>query len=264
MQHLESVISRDGTRIAWERRGCGPPLVMVHGSGVDHTRWGGVLDPLAEHFTLYLVDRRGRGASGDAAEYALERELEDVVAVVEAAGEPARLLGHSYGAICALEGACLTSRIARLVLYEPPLPLPDQPSSFAADLAQRLGTLLAAGERAAVAETFLREVLRLRESELTRLRRSASWPVRLDAAATLPREVGMASHYRFRPERFSGLRVPTLFLCGSRSPAYLRAATHMAAAAVPAARVEVLPGQGHAAMTTGPRDFLAAVLPFLR
>jgi pimeloyl-ACP methyl ester carboxylesterase len=263
MQHLETVTSPDGARIVCERRGHGPPLVMVHGSGVDHTRWGGVVSTLAERFTLYMMDRRGRGRSGDGPAYALEREFEDVVAVLQAIPVPARVLGHSYGAICALEAARLTPRIARLALYEPPLPLPGQPPSFAADLAERLGAMLAKGERASVVETFLREVLHLRDSEISRLRRTSSWPVRLDAAATLPREVAAAGCHRFRPEAFAAVRVPTLFLCGNRSPVYLQASTRMAAAAVTGSRVEALAGHAHGAMSTGPKVFLERLLPFL-
>ena len=88
--------------------------------------------------------------------------------------------------------------------------------------------------------------------------------MRLDAAATLPREVAVAGRYRFAAEAFAHLRVPTLFLCGSRSPAYLQASTRMAAAAVPGSRLEVLAGHAHGAMSTGPKAFLDKVLPFLR
>jgi pimeloyl-ACP methyl ester carboxylesterase len=263
MHHLETVISRDGTPIAYERRGHGPPLVMVHGSGVDHTRWGGVVRTLAEHFTLYMMDRRGRGESGDGPGYTIEREFEDVAAVLEATPAPARVIGHSYGAICTLGAARLTSKIARMVLYEPPLPLPDRPASAATDLAERLEALLARGDRAAVVETFLREVLHMSESEIARRRRTPSWSVQLDAAAAVPREVGVASRYRFRPEAFASLGVLALFLYGSRSPAYLQASTRLVAAAVPGSRVEVLTGHGHGAMSTGPRAFLVKVLPFL-
>jgi pimeloyl-ACP methyl ester carboxylesterase len=263
MQHLETVISRDGAPIVYERRGHGPPLVMVHGSAVDHTCWGGVVDTLAEHFTLHMMDRRGRGKSGDGPAYAIEREFEDVVAVLQATPAPACVLAHSYGAICALEAARLTPRIARLALYEPPLPLPGQPPGIAADLVQRLFALAAKGERAALVEAFLREVLHMSEAEIARLGRSSCWPVRLEAAATLPREVAVASRYQFRAQAFAHLRVPTLFLCGSRSPTYLQAGTRMAAAAVPGSRLEVLAGHAHGAMSTGPKAFLAKVLPFL-
>jgi pimeloyl-ACP methyl ester carboxylesterase len=236
---------------------------MVHGSCVDHTRWGGVVDELALRFTLLMMDRRGRGRSGDAPGYAVEREFADVAAVVAASPEPVRVLAHSFGAICTLEAARLSTRIDRMALYEPPLPVPEMPLSYTEDLSRRLAATLASGNRSLVVETFLREVLRTPESGIERLRLSSAWPVMLDAAATLPREVGVATSYRFVPERFANVRVPTLFLYGNRSPSYMQASTRMAAAAIAGSRLAVLHGQGHAAMSFAPTAFLDEVLPFL-
>ena len=116
-----NVVSGDGTPIAVWRSGDGPPLVLVHGAAADHNRWAPVLSALEERFSVMAIDRRGRGGSGDAHDYALQREFEDVVAVVESAGKAVNVLGHSYGGICALEAALLTDRIQTLVLYEPPM-----------------------------------------------------------------------------------------------------------------------------------------------
>ena len=263
MPAIETVRSKDGTPIAYERRGHGPPLVMVHGSTVNHTRWGGIVSKLAEHFTLLMVDRRGRGESGDGPVYNIEREFEDVVAVLESTEVPAFVLAHSYGAICSLEASRLTTRIAKMVLYEPPLPLPDRGQIFPADLVARLERLLAAQDRDGVVATFMREVIRMSEHEIANMRRTSSWAVRLAAAHTIPREVAVASTYHFHAEEFAHVRVPTLFLVGSHSPAYMHEATAMAAAALIGSRVETLRGQGHAAMSTGPRVFLDKALPFL-
>jgi pimeloyl-ACP methyl ester carboxylesterase len=263
MPAIETVRSKDGTTIAYERRGHGPPLVMVHGSTVNRTRWGGVVSRLAAHFSLLMVDRRGRGESGDGPIYSIEREFEDVVAVLESTAEPASILAHSYGAICSLEASRLTERIAKMVLYEPPLPLPDRKLIFPDDLFARLEGLLVAGDRDGVVATFMREVIRMSDREIENMRRTSSWAVRLSAAHTIPREVAVASTYRFRAEGFAHVRVPTLFVVGSRSPAYMHEATAMASAALAGSQVESLRGQGHAAMSTGPRLFLEKVLPFL-
>src|SRR5918997_3847853 len=104
----ESVASKDGTTIAYRRSGEGPPLVLVHGTAGDHGRWRPVLPAFEERFAVYAIDRRGRGGSGDSEDYTIEREFEDVAAVVDSVGEPALVLGHSYGALCALEAALLT------------------------------------------------------------------------------------------------------------------------------------------------------------
>ncbi|HEX6511267.1 MAG TPA: alpha/beta fold hydrolase, partial [Chloroflexota bacterium] len=90
-EELLKVTSRDGTEIACWRSGDGPPLVLVHGTTADHTRWRTVLEPLAQRFSVYAMDRRGRGSSGDALEYALEAEFEDVAAVVDALPGPVTL-----------------------------------------------------------------------------------------------------------------------------------------------------------------------------
>jgi pimeloyl-ACP methyl ester carboxylesterase len=117
----ETVVSEDGTPLAVWKSGEGPPLVLVHGATADHSRWAPVLPALEEQFTVYNFDRRGRGQSGDAGDYALAREFEDVVAVVESVSDDVNLLGHSHGGVCALEAALLTDRVRKLVLYEPPM-----------------------------------------------------------------------------------------------------------------------------------------------
>ena len=122
----ESVTSKDGTPIAYWRSGDGPPLVLVHGTAADHHRWTPVLPAFEQHFTVCAVNRRGRGGSGDSSDYAIEREFEDMAAVVDSLGEPANLLGHSYGALCALEAAPLTRHVRKLVLYEPPMDVTDE------------------------------------------------------------------------------------------------------------------------------------------
>ena len=117
---MDAVTSADGTRIAYEQTGSGRRLVLVHGTGLDRNFWelSGVHAALAEHHTVYAIDGRGRGKSGDADEYDLEREVEDVVEVVESIDETVTLLGHSYGALTALEAALHTHNLRGLILYD--------------------------------------------------------------------------------------------------------------------------------------------------
>src|SRR5690242_14877768 len=103
-----TVTSKDGTPLALWKSGVGPSLVAVHGACADHTAWDSVVPLLADTFTVYAMDRRGRGASGDAPRYALEREFEDVAAAVDALPGPVHLYGHSFGGICAVEAAMRT------------------------------------------------------------------------------------------------------------------------------------------------------------
>ena len=115
------VPSKDGTLIAMECAGDGPSLIMVHGGIGDRTRWTPMIPMFSSRFTACAMDRRGRGASGDSPEYALQKEAEDIAAVVNSRPGTVFVLGHSYGGVCALEATFLTDRISQLVLYEPPL-----------------------------------------------------------------------------------------------------------------------------------------------
>src|SRR5215210_6787305 len=117
---LETVTSSAGTSIVYLRSGEGPPLVLVHGTAADHIRWTPVLPAFEQHFTVYAIDRRGRGGSDDSGDYAIEQEFEDIAAVVDSLGEPAFLLGYSYGALCALEAALLARNVRKLVLVHKP------------------------------------------------------------------------------------------------------------------------------------------------
>jgi pimeloyl-ACP methyl ester carboxylesterase len=255
----EFVESTDGTLIAVWRTGTGPPLLLVHGAAADHSRWAPVLPALGEHFTVLTMDRRGRGRSGDAGDYAIEREYEDVVTVVGWAGDEVNVLGHSYGGICALEAALITDRIRRLVLYEPPLGFVRSPPH----VVERLLELLQQGQRDELIAYFMREVAGLSADQVELLRSLPAWGARLQAADTIPREERANREYVFDPARFRELHVPTLFLQGGESAEPFKAAAEAARSALGDCRVVVMPGQQHAAMDTGTELFTSEVLRFL-
>ncbi|HVW18068.1 MAG TPA: alpha/beta fold hydrolase, partial [Solirubrobacteraceae bacterium] len=206
----------DGTRIAVWRSGRGEPLVLVHGTSADHTRWARVLPELEQRFTVFAVDRRGRGASGDAARYALELEIQDVTAVVDAVGGPVTLLGHSYGGICSLEAALRTPAVARLILYEPPIPTDVE--IYVPGMIDRMDALLEAGDNEAVLTTFMTEVVRMPADEFAHFRSLPGWDDRVAAAHTVVREIHAHAEYRFEPERWRDFTTPTLLLLGGDSP----------------------------------------------
>jgi pimeloyl-ACP methyl ester carboxylesterase len=255
----ETVVSKDGTPIAVWRSGDGPPLVLVHGAAADHSRWAPVLPALGERYTVLAIDRRGRGQSGDAHGYAIEREYEDLAAVVDWAGEDTSVLGHSYGGVCALESALLTDGIRRLVLYEPPMGFLASPEH----VVQRLQALLDAGERDALVALFMQDVAGLPAEQVELLRSLPAWQARLEVAHTIPREERASREYRFDPDRFRVIDVPTLLLEGGDSPSPFKAAREALHATLPSCRVVVMPGQRHAAMDTGTAQFTEAVLGFL-
>lgn len=260
-EQMESVTSRDGTLIAYWRSGQGPPLVLVHGSTADHTRWAPVLPAFAEHFTVYAVDRRSRGGSGDAGKYAIEHEFEDVARVVDSIGEPVNLLGHSYGALCSLEAARRTDNLRKLVLYEPPIPSGIE--IYPTETVAQIQALTDDGRNEEALTIFFRDIVNVPPHEMTMLRSLPNWPARVAAAHTIPREMFGSDGYVFEPGRFVGLDTPTLLLLGGDSPAFLRAATERVHAALPHSRIAVLPGQQHTAMNTAPELFTQEVLQFL-
>jgi pimeloyl-ACP methyl ester carboxylesterase len=258
---LKQVESSDGTTIACYVEGHGPPLVIVHGTSADHTRWAPVIDALENQFTTYAIDRRGRGGSTDGREYTIESEFDDVAAVIDSIEGDVDVVGHSYGAICALEATLRASRVRRLVLYEPPLP--GGIEIYPPGLIERLNELMAQGDREAVVSTFLSEVVRMHPDELDVVRRDASWSARLAAAHTIPRELRLADTYQPDFARFATVRVRTLMLVGGDSPEFLVQPTHRLHECISNSRVTVMPGQQHVAMNTAPDLFLKHVLDFL-
>ena len=253
------VLSQDGTPLAVWRTGEGPPLLLIHGAAADHNRWAPVLPAFEERFTVLAIDRRGRGRSGDAADYALEREYEDVVAVVESVGGEVSVLGHSYGGICALEAALLTGGIRKLVLYEPPMGFLKSPPH----VVERLQTLLEEGRRDELLGYFMQEVAGLPSDQVELMRSLPAWQARLDAADTIPREERASREYFFDAGRVGDLEVPTLYLQGGDSSEPFKAAGEALQAALPDCRVVTMPGQRHAAMDTATDLFTAEVLSFL-
>lgn len=260
---MDRVTSADGTRIAYHRLGDGPPLVLVPGSGAANPiAWTNVIPTLEKHFTVYAVDRRGRGESGDGPAYAIEREFEDIAAVLEATGEPADLLGHSFGALCALEAARLTPNVRRLILYEPAFTLPGV-TLYRDGVIDRLQLLLDSGDLEGVLTTLYRDVAEIPEHEIEQLKATPAWATRLATAHTLPREARAQDGYTFDGQRFRRLQVPTLLLAGSESPPFLKAAMQALDDSMPNSRIALLDGQQHLAMYTAPEFFLEPILSFL-
>jgi pimeloyl-ACP methyl ester carboxylesterase len=260
---MERIISKDGTTISYDRCGSGRPLVLVHGISATSARWQAVVSGLAEHFTVYAVNRRGRGKSGDSGQYTIEREYEDLVAVIDSIGRPVNLLGHSYGGTIALEAALLTTNIRRLVLYEPSMLICRSIADAAAHI-KRLETLLEENDRNGLVSLFLNRFVRTSSDEIDTMKASPAWSHRLEVAHTIPREMhAQGSRYCFEPERFRTLEVPTLLLVGDDSDDDLKAGAEMLQGVLPDSRLKGLPGQKHAAMETAPRLFLDEVLGFL-
>ncbi len=212
------VRSADGTPLAVWAGGEGPPLVLVHGSMCDHTAFDPLVAELRGDMATYAMDRRGFGASGDAAGYAIEREFEDVAAVVRAVaartGGPVALWGHSYGAGCAMGGAALTGDVHRLVLYEPGLGIPYPAGSI-----EEVEAALAAGDMETAVRLVLVGIVGVTEAEMDALRSGPRWPTMLASVPTVPRECRAEDGWRYRPGALRRDRGPDPHAGGLREPA---------------------------------------------
>ncbi len=244
-----------------------PPLLLVHGATADHTTWRTVGPPFAVTRPVFALDRRGRGASGDAAEYAIEREYEDLAAVAEALatdqGSPSvDVVGHSYGGRCALGASLLTPRIRRVVVYEGS-PVPAGTSYRPAGLVQAVRQALDRGANEEALTTFLAGIVGMSEAELDAYRANPVWPARVAAARTILREVEAESGAGASLETLGGVSVPVLLLLGSTSRSPFRVGTDALAARLADAEVRVIEGAAHAAHHTHPDAFVATVLAFL-
>ncbi|WP_129115975.1 alpha/beta fold hydrolase [Halegenticoccus tardaugens] len=259
---LGTVTSADGTKIAFDRAGSGPPLVLVHGTTADRTRWESIRPAFEEHATVYAIDRRGRGESGDAAEYALEREAEDVAAVVDSIDESVVLLSHSYGALCSLEAALRTNNLRNLILYEPPLPVSDHDPDTE-DVLDEMTALVDQGKNEQALIRFFREVVGSSPTELDAYRSAQDWPARVDAVHTVIREEQARKGYEFDAAQFAGLTLPTLLLSGNESAPFLTDAAAVLNDALPNSQTAIFAGHGHAAMNTAPELFIDEVLAFI-
>jgi pimeloyl-ACP methyl ester carboxylesterase len=254
---MEQVISRDGTSIGFKRSGAGPAILFVHGTMADHRSWLRFSEHIKDHFTVYAMDRRGRVSSGDASDYDLMREVEDVVAVLERIGEPALLFGHSFGGLICLETALVTDRISRLILYEPKIL--EETTTVSEDVLEQIQALIDSGENEEAIVLFMRKVAKIAEDELEIYRSTPLWEPRLSLAATLPRELKIDSAYRFEPNRFKQLDVPALLLVGGSSPEVYQEEIQILHDALPDSQIVVLSGQQHIAHHTNP-EVLADVL----
>jgi pimeloyl-ACP methyl ester carboxylesterase len=253
---MEKLRSADGTTIAFDRTGHGPALVLVVGAFCDRHTTRSFARLLAPAFTVFEYDRRGRGASGNAAIYSVEREIEDLAAVVAVAGEAPFVFGHSSGAVLALEAAARDVPITRLVAYEPPYIVDNSRERPGDDLADRLATLVSAGSRGDAVKLFLTEAIQVPPHFLGMIESGPDWTSMTAIAHTLSYDVTLCNNNEMSNALLATIHVPALVLGGSNSPGWYHDTVRAVAAAIPNARHQFLDGQGHNAAD----DVLARVL----
>jgi pimeloyl-ACP methyl ester carboxylesterase len=253
-----TVVSPDGSQIAFESYGDGPAMLLVHGGTATRIRWAPVREKLAARYTVHEMDRRGRGGStAEVGPYSLAREGQDVAAVAEALGGDVYVVGHSYGALCVIESALVTSAFRRIVLYEPPMPSPG------ADVmrSELLASMRTMSDPEAILETFYLNALQLPQAAVDALKGTEVWQARVTAAPTIIREIDEVNEFR-ATDRLAGITAPVRMLLGTESPTYLRAATAAIAAQLPDARVVAVQGQAHQAIDADADQFVRLVFDF--
>jgi pimeloyl-ACP methyl ester carboxylesterase len=257
---MKRIHSHDGTDIAYEVAGSGPSLILV--DGATQTRSSGskpeLISVLAEHFTVVSYDRRGRGDSGDTLPYAVQREVEDIAALIGETGEPALLYGHSSGGSLAFEAAlALGPRVAKLAMYE--VPYDDDPASrapwakYLADLSEALG----AGRHGDAIALFMAYV-GMPAEQIEAIRQAPFWGPTEAIAPTLAYDhTAILGPDKAVPvERARMLSVPALVLYGGAGEAFIAETAKTLAAAIPDAELRVVPGEGHQVSPTALAPFL--------
>jgi len=252
---MDTVKSADGTDIAFDRVGSGPPLVFVVGAFCDRATPKSIAELLGSQFTVFTYDRRGRGASGDSPPYAVAHEIEDLAAVIDATGGPAFVFGHSSGAILALEAAAEGLRMRKLAAYEPPF-IVDDTRSRPDRLEARVTALVAAGRTSDAMKLFLAEGPQVPDAVVAAMETSPGWAPMEALAHTLPYDLAICGDMSMPADRLATIAIPTLAISGGASPDWARNTVDAVAAAIPGARHTSLPGQTHGAAD----DVLAPVL----
>jgi pimeloyl-ACP methyl ester carboxylesterase len=249
---MNTTTSKDGTTIAFDRSGEGAAVILV-GGAIQHR----AIDPstarlaelLSATFTVVHYDRRGRGDSGDTAPYAVEREIDDIDALIQDVGGSAALFGMSSGAVLALDAAAHGLRITKLALYEPPLMVDDSRPPVPQDYRERLLAMLSEDRRGDAVELFMTEAVGLPAEAVSPMRGTPFWPGLESVAHTLAYDdaimEGLTTGEPLPAGRWAGVAIPTLVIDGGESPPWARTAVQAIVDVLPQAHRHTLDGQTH-------------------
>ena len=245
---METTKSADGTVIAYDRIGEGPPLVVVVGAFCDRHSFVPPAD-LTAKFTVYTYDRRGRGDSGDTRPYSSDREIEDLAAVVgvaSAAGGGAGVFafGHSSGAALALQAAAAGVPFAAIAAYEAPYVIPGT-RELAANPGARISDMVAAGHRAEAVRFWMTDVVHAPAEVLTMMENSPTWPALEAIAHTLPYDLALTGDQGIPTDELAKITVPVLVIGGGNSPDWFKTTVEATAAVTPGARLLMVEGHDH-------------------
>jgi pimeloyl-ACP methyl ester carboxylesterase len=250
--------SADGTELGYLRAGSGTALVITHGSIATRDQWLPTVEHLAEHFTVYVYDRRGRGASGDRPYYTLDDEIADIDAMMAVAGPGAHLLGHSYGALCTLayvEKHGLSG--GTLMVYEPPLAL--QGPVAGADL-PRYRQLVESGRLDDALEHALLKFVRLPAEAIPMVRQTPLWSMCVPLTPTWTRELEQIDALGSDLSRYAAITAPSHVIVGTATTPFLSESAHALAEVIPGAGLTEVPGVDHFGHLSDPKGFARVIV----
>lgn len=240
---METVTSNDGTTIGFDRLGSGPPVVLVCGASVSRGTGAPLAELLASDLTVYNYDRRGRGDSSDTQPYAIEREVEDLGAVIDAAGGSAGVWGSSSGGALALIAADQGLRISKLALWEPPF-VPEGFPQPPSDQVEQYETMIAEGRRGDAVEYFMTKVVGMPAEFAAQARTQPWWGATEAIAHTLSYDARIMRSIEDPAALAARVQVPTLVNAGTATP-WMSDAANALADALPNGEVGILEGQSH-------------------
>ncbi|MDT9724878.1 alpha/beta hydrolase [Xylanibacillus composti] len=260
---MNAITSKDSTSIAYVKQGSGPALILVSAAASDHHDAAKLAELLAAHYTVYNYDRRGRGQSTDAGAYTVEREVEDIEALIELAGGTASLFGSSSGAVLALEAAhALGDKVSKLFLYEPPFIVNEGRAPVPNDYVSRLEALIQSGKRSEAVEYFMTAAVGVPQEFLEFMKADASWKSMESMAHTLAydgRIMRDTQSGKPLPQGRWKVEAPALVITGENSEAFFQDAAQALVDQLPRGEHLKLAGQDHAAVVMAP-DALAEVM----
>lgn len=254
------VTSRDGTRIAYATQGSGKPLLFVGGAFSDHTTGAELAAELATEFMIVTYDRRGRGESGDAPDYAVQKELDDLAALLSVTGEGTVLLGFSSGAMLALESARQGTASGPLILVEPPYLLDESRPRPPLDFPARLTGLVEAGRRGDAVELFQADFIGMPRQIVEQLRHAPFRPGLEAMAQTTAYDAMIAGDLALDPALPRAIRQPALTLAGTDSTPFLLETAMALAGLLPDGRFVGIAGMNHSLTPA----LAPAILAFLK
>ncbi|SHN11173.1 alpha/beta fold hydrolase [Mucilaginibacter sp. OK098] len=243
---MNTVISKDGTKIAYNQNGSGPVIILVDGAfcSKDFGPMTGIVPLLSKNFTVISYDRRARGESGDTKPYAVEREIEDINALINVSGGSASLFGISSGAILCIKAVAYGLNIHKLAILEPPF-VGNKDNKRPADAVQQLNQMIAVGEQGSAVKFYLRKVIGLPAIIVFILRLTPNWPKMKAIANSLPYDAAVCGDFNMPKEQVSCITIPTIAIDSKQSPTFLRDAVQGVASALTNGKRVSLKGKPH-------------------